>query len=212
MGIRTMVTGQGNISKNKGNERTGIRKWRNGICHISFYKGSARMRWLRAIAYWVRLGPSRVFAPSCYLCLSPSFPSQSPVVRILSAVTDAVLSDSKSIAWMGQPDVDAHRRQTHGDDRDGTGGIVEGMEWYQQRHRGCGMAAAVCSQRRTVSERASAYECGFQGQPYMGHYSGGWRKGGRKSQRCGWCQWGWLFDGLDDILRGTRYCRSSWCI
>jgi hypothetical protein len=38
--------------------------------------------------------------------------------------------------------------------------------------RRCGMVVAVHSQRGTVSERTSAYECGFQGQLYMGHYIG----------------------------------------
>jgi hypothetical protein len=40
MGIRKAVTGQGNILKNKGNERMGIREWRNDICHIPSYKGN----------------------------------------------------------------------------------------------------------------------------------------------------------------------------
>jgi hypothetical protein len=38
--------------------------------------------------------------------------------------------------------------------------------------RGHGTAAAVHRGRRTVLERMSAYECGFQGQLYMGHYNG----------------------------------------
>jgi hypothetical protein len=73
-------------------------------------------------------------------------------------------------------ETDAHWRQRRwrrrrGDDRDGTGGIVESTEQYRQGCRGRGMVAAVHSQRGTVSERVSAYECSFQGQPYMGHYS-----------------------------------------
>jgi hypothetical protein len=104
------VTAQGNILKNKGNERTGIWKWRNDSCHILSYKGNEQMRLHCAVAYWIRSGPSQVFAPSGYLCSLPSFPSRSPVVCILSAITDAVPSDSKSIAWTGQPDADTHQR------------------------------------------------------------------------------------------------------
>jgi hypothetical protein len=133
MGIRKTVTGQGNILKNKGNERTGIQKWRNNSGHIPFYRGNKWMRLRHVVAYWVGSGPSWVFTPSGYLCSWPSFPSQSLVVCILSAVTDTVPSDSKSIAWTGWLDVDAHlevemtEMEGGGDDGDRTGGIVDCM-------------------------------------------------------------------------------------
>jgi hypothetical protein len=154
MGIRTTVTGQWNILKNKGNERTGIWEWRNDICHIPFYKGNTRMRWLRAIAYWVGLGPSWVFAPSGYLHLSPSFPSRSPVVHILSAIMDAVLLDSKSIAWTGWLNADAHRRQRWrrqkcGDDGDRNVEMTETemWRWRRQNWRYCREDVDQCRQR-----------------------------------------------------------------
>jgi hypothetical protein len=110
-GHMKLTTRQENVWKYKGKERMGTQEWRDVSGNIPSYKGSEWMRW-HSLAYWVRLGPSQVFAPSGYLCLLPSFPPRSPVVCILSAVMDAVPSDSKSIAWTGWPDVDVCQRRS----------------------------------------------------------------------------------------------------
>jgi hypothetical protein len=69
-------------SEDKGNERTGIREWRNDSGHIPLYKGNRRMRLRHVVAYWVRSGPPWVLAPSGYFCWSPSFPTRSVFIQI----------------------------------------------------------------------------------------------------------------------------------
>jgi hypothetical protein len=54
---------------------------------------------------------------------------------------------------------------------DSSGSAVVSAEWYRQCVEGAEWCWQCGSQCRTMSERISAYECGFQGQPYMGHYT-----------------------------------------
>jgi hypothetical protein len=131
MGMRKMMTWQGNILKYKGSERT-VREqahkneettWKHTVVQREQMDGVAsRCRLLSQIGAFLRYLLLQVTSTHHHHYL---FDHCNCVT--LSVVMGVVSSDSKSMSWMGWPDVDVCQRQRRRRWKE-----VELTKWYQQ--------------------------------------------------------------------------------
>jgi hypothetical protein len=114
MGIRKMMTWQGNILKYKWSERT-VREWTHENEETSWRYAVIQREWTNGVLLHLWLW-SQIKAFLGYLLLQVTSTHHHHSLLdhcnciASSAVTGAVPSDSKSMSWMGWPDVDICQR------------------------------------------------------------------------------------------------------